>query len=806
MAKRRASALCLLLLLAGLAHASFSPFRVETRDFPPPVQRDASRTDTTLYEVNFITGFDGWTSQDLTDQGSTWHMSSFNSFDGSWNWWSASVDVGGYLDHTLLFLELPPLNLSATTSPQLTFNLFWALESPAGAPAPYDGWDACHVEVKMGAGPWQLLTPSTPAYTVSNAFAFGEIFGHGIRAGWAGLGNTWRNAVCDLTPYRSTATRIRFAFASDDYTSFPDDDALTGMQLDNIQVADGALILLQNNADGVDTPGPTLHYSGVPAAGDHWAVSTTFHSSPFSVHCQVANQAVPISNVIYSPPIFLPANYTMLIDFWTKVDLLDYDGDGDSSLDDYFLLEYSLDGFVWRSLFYDYYDTETGSGQWYHFMDGGGHGRSTNVSFLGGNLVFFRFRVQTDNNHDGGTGTGFFVDDFRVVGSPLLPNDVGVTEFRLPYPRTLGRPIPGTATFQNFGLNQAQDVQWSLYMDNLPTALGGTFSLEQHQHVDVAFSLTPDATSLHFPQIRLMTPDGYAPNDRLNLPSYIVRPTGVLELANDYGWDVTNPEFLHTTGSGDALGLGYAQRFQPPQMGPSMGYALDSLRLRFASFNIPPEDASAWRLKVWSGLPVNGTLLHQSDHNYAPSYAGGDASEDWIGVSVAGLLEPFTQPFWIEVLPLELKSFQTPGDPRPVPNLTLVPRTWEEVSSYRVVNNALIPLNNFQFNFHCFGHEELIDSLPDGGARPATARLAGAWPNPFNPMTTISYQLDRPGRASLSVFDLQGRLVARLMDGPVAAGEHRVVFNGAAMASGHYLVELAVDGARIGAEKVLLVK
>lgn len=805
MSKSSAWIVLALLTLATQGLASQSRHRVESGDFPAIGQRDASRTDTTLYETNFNTGFDGWTSQDLTDQGSTWHMDSFNSLDG-WNWWSGSVDLGGYTDHSLLYLELPPLNLTATSNPLLSFDVLWALENPTGAPAPYTGWDACHVEVKVGAGAWQILTPSTPAYNVSNSFAFGQIFGLAPTAGWGGNSDGWHDALCDLTAYRSSATRVRFAFASDETTSFPDDPSLTGMQVDNIQIADGAQILLQNNADGIDFPGPILHYSGVPAAGDHFAISTSFHSGPFSLRCTVADQDVPIRNTATSTAVLLPTNYQLFLDFWTRVDMPDFDGDGDLSLDDYFVVEYSLDGFLWLELFHDYYDTETGSGTWYFFSDGGGHGRSTDVSFLAGNTAFFRFRVMTDENHDGGTGTGFYLDDFRVVGEPLLTNDVGAMELRMPYPRTEGRPINGQATFANLGSTDLSGVQWGLFMDNVATSVTGSFDLSAGQHVDLPFQYTPNQPSMHFPQSRLLTADQFSANDRLNVPSFIVRPSGVLELANDYGWDVTNPNFLHTTALGDNVGLGYAQRISLPELAPSHGFVLDSLRLRFASYNIMEGDTVDWRLRLWLGQPVGGTLLHESDHIYSPSYAGGDASEDWVSVDMEGQLPPRTEDFWVEVLTLETRDFQTPGDQRPVPNVTLVPLAWEDPVSYRVVSGVSQLMNGYQYNFHAFGHEQLIDELATPALRPGSAHLGQAWPNPFNPITTVMYWLPGTADVQLSLYNLQGRLVRTLLDESRPAGSQYVQVDGSGLASGLYLLELRVDNQAAGMQKLLLVK
>jgi hypothetical protein len=62
---------------------------------------------------------------------------------------------------------------------------------------------------------------------------------------------------------------------------------------------------------------------------------------------------------------------------------------------------------------------------------------------------------------------------------------------------------------------------------------------------------------------------------------------------------------------------------------------------------------------------------------------------------------------------------------------------------------------------------------------------AAARPNPLNPRTTLTFTLSQPGRVQVSVYDMQGRLVNRLLDENRAAGPQSVVWDGSNSREGH---------------------
>jgi hypothetical protein len=89
-------------------------------------------------------------------------------------------------------------------------------------------------------------------------------------------------------------------------------------------------------------------------------------------------------------------------------------------------------------------------------------------------------------------------------------------------------------------------------------------------------------------------------------------------------------------------------------------------------------------------------------------------------------------------------------------------------------------------------------------------RLAGIYPNPFNPRTTIAFALDRAQRIRVTVCDLSGRCVKILADGPREAGSHEMEWDGrdaggARVASGGYLVLLEGECGR-DSRRILLLK
>ncbi len=82
--------------------------------------------------------------------------------------------------------------------------------------------------------------------------------------------------------------------------------------------------------------------------------------------------------------------------------------------------------------------------------------------------------------------------------------------------------------------------------------------------------------------------------------------------------------------------------------------------------------------------------------------------------------------------------------------------------------------------------------------------LEEAYPNPFNPVTTIRFALKESGPVRLSVFDITGREVRSLAVGPYPAGSHQVRFEAGDLPSGLYVYRLVTESGTASMPVVLL--
>jgi len=73
-------------------------------------------------------------------------------------------------------------------------------------------------------------------------------------------------------------------------------------------------------------------------------------------------------------------------------------------------------------------------------------------------------------------------------------------------------------------------------------------------------------------------------------------------------------------------------------------------------------------------------------------------------------------------------------------------------------------------------------------------KLHRNFPNPFNPNTTIQYDIKEKGFVKVKVFDILGKEITELVNEVKEGGTHFVNFNAMALPSGVYIYSLRVNG------------
>ena len=118
--------------------------------------------------------------------------------------------------------------------------------------------------------------------------------------------------------------------------------------------------------------------------------------------------------------------------------------------------------------------------------------------------------------------------------------------------------------------------------------------------------------------------------------------------------------------------------------------------------------------------------------------------------------------------------------------------------SPRDPDNSIADIGAYWYNF-------TSAVAPIMRALPQQIALHPAFPNPFNPATTLALDLPQSARVSLRIFDLMGREVAVLADGKMSAGHHELNWKAAGFGSGTYFAVLESSGTR-AIQKLLLLK
>ena len=90
-------------------------------------------------------------------------------------------------------------------------------------------------------------------------------------------------------------------------------------------------------------------------------------------------------------------------------------------------------------------------------------------------------------------------------------------------------------------------------------------------------------------------------------------------------------------------------------------------------------------------------------------------------------------------------------------------------------------------------------------AIPVKTELSDAYPNPFNPSTSINYSVANNGHVEIMIYDAAGRLVEELVNGHKDGGAYSITWNATNQASGMYFAKMVV-GDIVQTQKLVLLK
>jgi hypothetical protein len=134
---------------------------------------------------------------------------------------------------------------------------------------------------------------------------------------------------------------------------------------------------------------------------------------------------------------------------------------------------------------------------------------------------------------------------------------------------------------------------------------------------------------------------------------------------------------------------------------------------------------------------------------------------------------------------------------------TAVGLTYNTLHYWRLVASGLGGASNWSdvWSFTTVGVTSVEEGIP---SVPKAYVLSQSYPNPFNPTTTIQFELPQRGYVTLRVFDLLGKEVACLVSEALGPGSYKARWQ-ADVPSGTYIYRLQA-GEYVGTRKMVLVR
>lgn len=140
------------------------------------------------------------------------------------------------------------------------------------------------------------------------------------------------------------------------------------------------------------------------------------------------------------------------------------------------------------------------------------------------------------------------------------------------------------------------------------------------------------------------------------------------------------------------------------------------------------------------------------------------------------------------------------------------------LENFKLSEAITIPENGVQVEIRIYDDEQnyvgtlenkLLNNLTafneNNNILPKQFFLLPNFPNPFNPSTTISWEMPGSANVKLEVFDILGRVVSTLVNGYYEAGKHQILMDASGLPSGQYFIRL-IAGQEMKVRKIVVMK
>ncbi|MCD6417294.1 T9SS type A sorting domain-containing protein [bacterium] len=788
------------------------------------------------------------------------------------SWWCANETYRGYDNGWYQELSTPDITLPDTPTGNLFFYFILNMNiEPPATYEEYDGWDGFNVRISTDGGATYEVIEPVDGYTCTSMYGFGyNGEGSGV-PGWGGSSSGWTEKWFLINDYAGETVRFKFVFGSDPAACTVDGDgdpSWFGVLVDEVLVYDGANIYFYD--DGGNTDDSELTPSdGQQAFWENFSTITTeSHSGTNSAH---SDNVVNKKAQLISPIITIPDGFLASISYWVYCDLPDYDGDDDGYLDDYYQVFISADsGVTWTYMTHDYARNSCATGWALWNNDSIFSGTLNLYDYIGQNIMI-KFLQKNDDNDDGGSGSGLYIDDVCISGFYGNSYDAGASNV-FASPINLGSDILFTVEVTGYGVEDVNpNVYYNIFDASADTSvsygiLGSAtvgFGEQKYRsftwhagtegdYYIVAWTVTgaDEDNSNDSVRVDFTVPSEHyvelgfddAVMDSFSGSYYYLTPgiDTIAEIGDGYGCDFEAPfDETHITafwvkgaGTGNItfaifeysdIGIGFNPETTWTATLPDDGIDRTSFTFTLPEDYVVPFDSfvvAVWATDTESYFldGIDMTAPHDG-HSWLVDYEAD--YYDFLDMSTT--TDPYNQmEFMIRCFVWDGTSDTTMLALSPGLNghrFEKLMRTTETADIETIFfddfeEGAFVWDTSYVPQIYWHITDDATLAYDDTGIRksprPAEFSLKQNTPNPFNPITEISFSLPEKADVSLVIYDISGHAVRELVSGNLNSGKHTVVWNGTddagnPLPSGIYFYKLTA-GDNIDTKKMMLVR